>query len=119
MNVHGRDRCFPNRVVTSTFITASVLCVPVRCTRIASGSMIPIVNAWQKRNRRSLYVRHLIYFWVADCLIFDKAEAAHVPLSMATDVGGGTSFSMLQTMNETYKVARMGGRYLPASSRSE
>jgi len=47
---------------------------------------------------------------------FDKAEAAHVPLSMATDVGGGTSFSMLQTMNETYKVARMGGRYLPASS---
>ena len=47
---------------------------------------------------------------------FDKADAAHVPLSMATDVGGGTSFSMLQTMNETYKVARMGGRYLPASS---
>ena len=47
---------------------------------------------------------------------FDKAVAAGVPLSMATDVGGGTSFSMLQTMNETYKVARMGGRYLPASS---
>ena len=47
---------------------------------------------------------------------FDKADAAHVPLSMATDVGGGTSFSMLQTMNETYKVARMGGRYFPASS---
>jgi len=46
---------------------------------------------------------------------FDKAEAANVPLSIATDVGGGTSFSMLQTMNETYKVARMGGRYLPAS----
>jgi len=46
---------------------------------------------------------------------FDKAEAACVPLSIATDVGGGTSFSMLQTMNETYKVARMGGRYLPAS----
>ncbi|MFZ6692864.1 guanine deaminase [Undibacterium sp. SXout20W] len=47
---------------------------------------------------------------------FDKAEAAKVPLSIATDVGGGTSFSMLQTMNETYKVARMGGRYMPASS---
>jgi len=47
---------------------------------------------------------------------FDKAQAANIPLSIATDVGGGTSFSMLQTMNETYKVARMGGRYLPASS---
>ncbi len=35
-------------------------------------------------------------------------------LSLATDVGGGTSFSMLHTMNEAYKVARMGGSYLPA-----
>lgn len=45
---------------------------------------------------------------------FAKADAAQLPLSLATDVGGGTSFSMLQTMNETYKVARMGGTYLPA-----
>jgi guanine deaminase len=45
---------------------------------------------------------------------FTKADAAQVPLALATDVGGGTSFSMLQTMNEVYKVARMGGTYLPA-----
>ncbi|WGG53172.1 guanine deaminase [Rugamonas sp. DEMB1] len=45
---------------------------------------------------------------------FERADAARVPLSLATDVGGGTSFSMLQTMNEAYKVARMGGSYLPA-----
>ncbi|MBC7503179.1 MAG: guanine deaminase [Herminiimonas sp.] len=45
---------------------------------------------------------------------FARADAAQVLLSLATDVGGGTSFSMLQTMNETYKVARMGGTYLPA-----
>jgi len=45
---------------------------------------------------------------------FARADAARVPLSLATDVGGGTSFSMLQTMNEVYKVARMGGTYLPA-----
>ncbi|HYD93843.1 MAG TPA: guanine deaminase [Noviherbaspirillum sp.] len=45
---------------------------------------------------------------------FAKADAARVPLSLATDVGGGTSFSMLQTMNAVYKVARMGGTYLPA-----
>ena len=45
---------------------------------------------------------------------FERADAAGMSLSLATDVGGGTSFSMLQTMNETYKVARMGGTYLPA-----
>ncbi|HEV7817061.1 MAG TPA: guanine deaminase [Janthinobacterium sp.] len=45
---------------------------------------------------------------------FDQADAARMPLSLATDVGGGTSFSMLQTMNEAYKVARLKGSYLPA-----
>jgi guanine deaminase len=45
---------------------------------------------------------------------FEKADAAKVSLSLATDVGGGTSFSMLQTMNEAYKVARLKGSYLPA-----
>ncbi|NML62622.1 guanine deaminase [Massilia sp. RP-1-19] len=46
---------------------------------------------------------------------FEKADAARVHLSLATDVGGGTSFSMLQTMNEAYKVARLKGSYLPAA----
>ena len=45
---------------------------------------------------------------------FEKADAQRVPLSLATDVGGGTSFSMLRTMNEAYKMARLGGTYLPA-----
>jgi len=45
---------------------------------------------------------------------FAAADAAQMPLSLATDVGGGTSFSMLQTMNETYKVARLGGAHLSA-----
>jgi guanine deaminase len=45
---------------------------------------------------------------------FDRADAARTLLSLGTDVGGGTSFSMLQTMNEAYKVARLKGSYLPA-----
>ncbi|QJD91563.1 guanine deaminase [Duganella dendranthematis] len=45
---------------------------------------------------------------------FERADDAGVLLSLATDVGGGTSFSMLQTMNEAYKVARLKGSYLPA-----
>ena len=45
---------------------------------------------------------------------FERADDAGMRLSLATDVGGGTSFSMLQTMNEAYKVARLKGSYLPA-----
>jgi len=45
---------------------------------------------------------------------FARADDAGMLLSLATDVGGGTSFSMLQTMGEAYKVARLKGSYLPA-----
>ena len=45
---------------------------------------------------------------------FEQADKHGMLLSLATDVGGGTSFSMLQTMNEAYKVARLKGSYLPA-----
>lgn len=48
--------------------------------------------------------------------LFDmkRADAAGAMVSLGTDVGAGTSFSMLQTMNEAYKVARLKGSYLPA-----
>jgi guanine deaminase len=46
---------------------------------------------------------------------FDKANESAMPVTLATDVGGGTSFSMLQTMNEAHKVARMGGHHLTAT----
>lgn len=45
---------------------------------------------------------------------FRAADQAGMLLSLATDVGAGTSFSLLQTMNEAYKVARLQGSYLPA-----
>ena len=48
--------------------------------------------------------------------LFDvaKADGVKAHVSLGTDVGAGTSFSMLQTMNEAYKVARLKGSYLPA-----
>ncbi|WP_409269416.1 guanine deaminase [Massilia sp. BHUDP2] len=45
---------------------------------------------------------------------FEKADSARTQLALGTDVGAGTSFSMLQTMNEAYKVARLKGSYLKA-----
>lgn len=46
--------------------------------------------------------------------LFDMnaAQSAGIPVGMATDVGGGTSFSMLQTLNEAYKVLQMNGQSL-------
>jgi len=40
----------------------------------------------------------------------DAANASGTAVALATDVGGGTSFSMLRTMHEAYKVAQMGHR---------
>jgi guanine deaminase len=49
--------------------------------------------------------------------LFDmkRLDEHGVRVSLATDVGGGTSYSMLQTANEAYKVLQMGGQSWPAA----
>lgn len=46
--------------------------------------------------------------------LFDGARMreAGVPVAVATDVGGGTSYSMLRTMAEAYKVGQLRGQSL-------
>ena len=46
--------------------------------------------------------------------LFDIAatDAARLRFSVGTDVGGGTSFSMLRTLGEAYKVAQLTGQRL-------
>jgi guanine deaminase len=46
--------------------------------------------------------------------LFDVAatDRAGMRFAIATDVGGGTSFSMLRTLSEAYKVAQMRGHFL-------
>jgi guanine deaminase len=46
--------------------------------------------------------------------LFDIAAAdrAGMRFAIATDVGGGTSFSMLRTLGEAFKVAKMRGHFL-------
>ena len=48
--------------------------------------------------------------------LFDwrAAEAAGVNVSIASDVGGGTSLSMLRTLADAYKVQAMAGQRLTA-----
>jgi guanine deaminase len=48
--------------------------------------------------------------------LFDIAasDSAGMRFSIATDVGGGTSFSMLRTLGDAYKVSQMTGQHLTA-----
>lgn len=48
--------------------------------------------------------------------LFDwaRARAEGVPIAVATDIGGGTSYSMLRTMAEAYKVLQLQGQSLSA-----
>ncbi len=45
----------------------------------------------------------------------DRMKNNNVRVGLATDLGAGTSFSMLQTLNEAYKVQQLIGNTLPAS----
>ena len=45
---------------------------------------------------------------------YDGLKAAGVRIALATDVGGGTSYSMLRTTAEAYKVMQLLGQKLPA-----
>ena len=42
----------------------------------------------------------------------DEARARNIRVGLATDVGAGTSFSLLQTMAEAYKVCQLAGQPL-------
>jgi guanine deaminase len=45
---------------------------------------------------------------------YERLSAAGVRIALATDVGGGTSYSMLRTAAEAYKVMQLQGQNLPA-----
>ena len=45
----------------------------------------------------------------------DSMSDAGIRIGLATDVGGGTSLSLLQTMDEAYKVLHLQGQSLPPS----
>lgn len=51
------------------------------------------------------------FFLGSGCLNVKKLKSAQRPVhvGLVTDLGAGTSFSILQTMNEAYKAAQMNG----------
>jgi guanine deaminase len=55
----------------------------------------------------NLFLGSGLFDWAA-------AQAAGTAVSMASDVGGGTSLSMLRTLADGYKVQAMAGRHVSA-----
>jgi len=51
--------------------------------------------------------------------LFDFASAEHfkIPLALGTDIGAGTSFSLLKTMAEAYKVVQLRKAFTSASAK--
>ncbi|MEO0676778.1 MAG: guanine deaminase [Pseudomonadota bacterium] len=47
--------------------------------------------------------------------LFDMGLARQIPVGLATDTGGGSSFSMLRTMAATYEIAQLRGQALHAA----
>ncbi|XVN16522.1 guanine deaminase [Pseudomonas corrugata] len=109
---NGSRRCFPSAraIWTSTITTgcsANVRCSPTcvhlcdeECARLAeTGSAIafcPTSNL----------------FLGSGLFNLPMAEKHKVNVGLGTDVGGGTSFSLLQTLNEAYKVMQLQGARL-------
>jgi guanine deaminase len=44
---------------------------------------------------------------------YNKMKSNKIPIGLGTDVGAGTSFSILKTLGEAYKIAQMKGQKLP------
>jgi guanine deaminase len=52
-------------------------------------------------------------FMGSGLLDIDRMAAAGVNVALGTDIGGGTTFSMLRVLHEAYKVAQLVGKSLP------
>ncbi len=70
-------------------------------------------SAWGKRERPRPSLSSSSNLFLGSGLFDVEAmDRAKVPIGMATDVGGGTSFSMLRTLADAYKVSQMAGQSL-------
>ena len=81
-----------------------------RCTPTASTSTRRTGGGWPAPAPRPRSARHRTSSWAAASSTWRRADDAGVKVGIGTDVGGGTSFSMLRTLAEAYKVAQLSGQ---------
>ncbi len=105
----GCASCFRGAAATSTSTSASGCCASARCTRTASTSTSPTARAWRETRTAAAVCPTSNLFLGSGLFDFAAARAAGMRVGLGTDVGGGTSFSLLRTMSEAYKVAQLTG----------
>ncbi len=99
---------------TSTSTTASVWCATAPCMRIVCTWTPPIALAWREAGAAAAFCPSSNLFLGSGLFDLAATDAARLRFALGTDVGGGTSFSMLRTMADAYKVAQLSGQRLPA-----
>ena len=73
--------------------------------------------AWRTTGAAAAFCPTSNLFLGSGLFDFAAADAAGMRFALGTDVGGGTSFSMLRTMGEAYKVAQLRGQRLSPLAR--
>ena len=84
------------------------------CSRTASGSTTPTAPRCARAGAQIAHSPSSNLFLGSGLFDWRAAEQAGVEVSLASDVGGGTSLSMLRTMADAYKVQAMAGQRLTA-----
>ena len=84
------------------------------CWRTASGSTTPTAPRCATAGAQIAHSPSSNLFLGSGLFDWRAAEAAGVAVSVASDVGGGTSLSMLRTLADAYKVQAIAGQRLTA-----
>ncbi len=84
------------------------------CSRTASGSTTPTAPRSRAAGAQIAHSPSSNLFLGSGLFGWRAAEAAGVHVSLASDVGGGTSLSMLRNMADAYKVQALAGERLTA-----
>ena len=105
----GFASCFRSAGTISTFTIIMACWAARRSTGTGSGSPSASFAAATTQGPPSRTARRRISSSAAAISICGKTQKRERPLrvGLATDLGAGTSFSMLQTMNEAYKAAQL------------
>ena len=80
------------------------------CSRTASGSTTPTAPRSRAAGAQIAHSPSSNLFLGSGLFGWRAAEAAGVHVSLASDVGGGTSLSMLRNMADAYKVQALARR---------
>ncbi|MEI9891817.1 MAG: amidohydrolase family protein [Caulobacteraceae bacterium] len=104
--------CSPGPRTTSTSMTASASSARARCSPTPSTWTRPPWTASARAGAAVAFCPSSNLFLGSGLFDLKLADRCGVKVGIGTDVGAGTSFSVLQTLGEAYKVCQLRGANL-------